>query len=291
MVNWKKSLLIGLFSSMLWEQNAVATAVGLQRADLQMSPRFDWASKSPLKGGARSDLASRTVVKELWQERYELHRQQFIPEVDADLAQGVASRLKLEQLDIVTRSADTNARQQVAVPPLLASRGGMRLPTAPESAAVGSPQDREAKQQQQAGQKTSNRAPTLQPNSGATAPLGGRAVSVAMQYQGVPYQYGGVSPQGFDCSGFIQYVYRQVGVELPRTTYAQSSAGAQVAQGQLQPGDLLIFSIGGVAMSHAGIYIGGGQFVHADADRGIAVAALSNPYWAGVYQAGVRIGG
>ena len=79
---------------------------------------------------------------------------------------------------------------------------------------------------------------------------------IALKYLGTPYVYGGTSPSGFDCSGFTQYVYRQAGVNLPRTSGSQASAGQRVSVSNLKSGDLLY------GPGHVGIYIGNGQFVH-----------------------------
>ena len=86
----------------------------------------------------------------------------------------------------------------------------------------------------------------------------GGVVGIAMQYLGVPYVWGGSSPAGFDCSGFIQYVFAQVGVQLPHHAASQYSYGVPVPYGEMQPGDLVFFD----GLGHAGIYIGGGQFIH-----------------------------
>jgi peptidoglycan DL-endopeptidase CwlO len=86
----------------------------------------------------------------------------------------------------------------------------------------------------------------------------GGVVGVAMQYLGTPYVYGGASPSGFDCSGFVMYVFAQIGVSLPHNAAAQYGYGMPVSQGQLQAGDLVFFN----GLGHVGIYIGGGQFIH-----------------------------
>lgn len=87
-----------------------------------------------------------------------------------------------------------------------------------------------------------------------------QVVSIALQYLGIPYVWGGASPStGFDCSGLIQYVYAQVGVYLPHHAASQFNYGTPVSREQLEPGDLVFFH----GLGHAGIYIGGGQFVHA----------------------------
>ncbi len=87
----------------------------------------------------------------------------------------------------------------------------------------------------------------------------GGVVGVAMQYLGIPYQWGGESPStGFDCSGFTYYVFSRVGVSLPRTVSAQYGVGVSVSRSQLEPGDLVFFN----GLGHVGLYIGGNQFIH-----------------------------
>jgi peptidoglycan DL-endopeptidase CwlO len=87
----------------------------------------------------------------------------------------------------------------------------------------------------------------------------GGVVGIAMRYLGTPYVWGGASPSGFDCSGFTMYVYAQVGVSLPHSSYAQYGMGVPVSQSDLQPGDLVFF----YGLGHVGIYIGGGNYIHA----------------------------
>jgi len=88
---------------------------------------------------------------------------------------------------------------------------------------------------------------------------GARVAAVAQRYLGIPYRWGGESPgTGFDCSGFVMYVFAQVGVSLPHNAAAQYGYGMPVSRDQLQPGDLVFFN----GLGHNGIYIGGGQFIH-----------------------------
>ncbi len=108
-------------------------------------------------------------------------------------------------------------------------------------------------------------------------------VNTAKQYIGAPYAWGGTSPSGFDCSSFVQFVFAKHGVSLPRTSSQQWSVGSSVSRANLQPGDLVFFNTSGQGVSHVGIYIGNGQFIHASSSRGIIISELSSSYWSPRY--------
>ena len=102
-----------------------------------------------------------------------------------------------------------------------------------------------------------------------------------------PYVFGGTSTSGFDCSGFVQHVFAMLGIGLPRTADAQYDAG-KPAVGGPRAGDLVFFdTYGGV--SHVGIYLGHGNFVHASSSHGVMVSNLSDSYWASRYVGAKRI--
>ena len=113
----------------------------------------------------------------------------------------------------------------------------------------------------------------------------GSAVRIARTQLGVPYVYGGASPGGFDCSGLVMFVYSQVGVSLPHNAAAQYNYGTPVSQSDLQPGDLVFFD----GLGHVGIYIGGGQFIHAPHTGDVVKISSLTGYYASAFIGGRRI--
>ena len=120
--------------------------------------------------------------------------------------------------------------------------------------------------------------------------LGTQAVAIALRYIGVPYVWGGATPDGFDCSGFAMYVYGRLGITLPHYTGDQWKIGYRVPAGQLQPGDLLFFDMGANGdPGHEGIYVGRGLFVQAPHTGDIVrVSSLLDPARAAGYVGAVR---
>ena len=126
--------------------------------------------------------------------------------------------------------------------------------------------------------------PTPTASGGSTRPSNAapadRAAALAAKMVGKPYKYGGSSPSGFDCSGLVQYSFKQAGVSLPHNTVQQRSATRVVNVAELRRGDLLFFNQEGKRYGHVGIYLGDGKFVHAPSSgKSVRSDALSNPYW------------
>jgi cell wall-associated NlpC family hydrolase len=108
------------------------------------------------------------------------------------------------------------------------------------------------------------------------------AVDYALSLQGTPYIYGKATPEeGFDCSGFVKYVYERNGVHLPRTVKEMSNALTPVSNNNIHSGDLLFFNTSGNSVSHVGIYVNESNFVHAPSSRAgkVMVSSLKNNYW------------
>ena len=111
-------------------------------------------------------------------------------------------------------------------------------------------------------------------NSGATIT---NIVAEASKHIGTPYKWGGQTTAGFDCSGFIQYVFKQQGISVPRTAASQHSAGSSVSN--LQVGDVVFFETYKAGPSHNGIYIGNNQFIHSGSSTGVTITSMDNSYW------------
>lgn len=166
----------------------------------------------------------------------------------------------------VPASADATAAKRAATSVNAAELAKGTVEKLTVNAAVSSEVDKVA--QVATSAQVNTPAPAAQPAQGSSSqsssfvgrdlgPADGTVVGIAMQYIGTPYKWGGTSPAtGFDCSGFVGYVYRQVGKSLPRTTGGMMGAGQVVPLSQIQPGDVLLNS------HHAGIYIGNGQYIH-----------------------------
>ncbi len=101
------------------------------------------------------------------------------------------------------------------------------------------------------------------PVTDVTITKGQQVIDIAKKYIGVRYVYGGTTPNGFDCSGLVQYVYRQMGVSVNRVAADQAKNGVYVAKEDLQPGDMVFFKKPGRAIHHVGLYVGNGNYLHA----------------------------
>jgi len=121
-------------------------------------------------------------------------------------------------------------------------------------------------------------APVLAPE-----PSDGEAhavVSAATRVLGSPYRYGGYSPRGFDCSGLVYYAHRQAGIAVPRTTQAQRRQARPVSLTALRAGDLLFFDLEGKKVSHVGIFVSPGRFIHAPSSgKAVSYASLRSQFW------------
>ena len=139
----------------------------------------------------------------------------------------------------------------------------------------------------------SNSSGIVSGNTGSSAPSAdGQAIlNKAKQYLGAPYVYGGASPSGFDCSGFVYYVLKSLGYSPYRTPADQYQMGTYVSKANLQPGDIVFFhGTYASGISHVGIYAGNGQFIHAPNSRSVvSYSDLTSGYWANHYYGARRM--
>jgi len=142
------------------------------------------------------------------------------------------------------------------------------------------------------GERAASRPAPLPERPPAVGVLDGYAlVGTALSLRGAPYRNGGSDPNGFDCSGFTQYVFAQFGVALPREVREQYRQGKSIDPADLAPGDLVFFSTTDPGVSHVAIVVGGDQFVHAPSSSGVVrVERLSSSYWSPRYVGARRIG-
>ena len=116
-----------------------------------------------------------------------------------------------------------------------------------------------------------------------------KILKTAAQYKGVPYVFGGTTPRGFDCSGYVQYVFAKNGIRLTRTADTQAREGKFVSKKNLKPGDLVFFTTYEPGASHVGIYAGNNLFWNATSSRGIMLSNLTDSYWGPRYYTARRI--
>jgi len=186
------------------------------------------------------------------------------------------NRLLSSVKDEIAKMQAEEARRQAA----LAAQARARAQAAAQLA-------QQAQQaQQDAAQQTYDQSYDT-PTYDAPAARYGQVVGIALQYLGIPYVWGGSSPAtGFDCSGFVAYVFAQVGVSLPHHAASQYSYGTPVSRDQLEPGDLVFFD----GLGHVGIYIGGGQFVHAPHTGDVVkISSLYESWYASTFYGARRL--
>ena len=116
-----------------------------------------------------------------------------------------------------------------------------------------------------------------------------KIVKTAKEYLNTPYVFGGATPKGFDCSGFVMYIFQKNNIILPRTADTQYKAGQKVDKSQLKEGDLVFFTTYEPGASHVGIYYGNNKFIHASTSKGVIVTDLNGPYWKERYLGARRI--
>ena len=187
-------------------------------------------------------------------------RRQLLSSIQSQIVQ-IKAREAAQQARAAAAARARLARQEALLREEAAQRAKVAVTAKPETTATTTTTP--AAPSPSATTTTSATTTASTPTTPASGPVSGghpQAASIAMQYLGIKYQWGGASPDGgFDCSGLVMYVYAQLGVQLPHFAAGQYGFGSAVPRDQLQPGDLVFFD----GLSHVGIYIGNGEMVHA----------------------------
>lgn len=196
---------------------------------------------------------------------------------DAREAAEAAKAELAEQEAAAKEILDQMAANKASIESQLAERQSMLRGIEAEIAALeAAEQAREAAAARAAVSRASSSARTF---PAPTRAARSEVVSIAKQYLGAPYRWGASGPNAFDCSGFTMFVYSQVGVSLPHSSRAQINSGQRVSMSDLQPGDLVFF---GSPIHHVGIYVGGGQYIHAPHTGDVVkISSLSRSDYAG----------
>lgn len=189
----------------------------------------------------------------------------------AEIEKGQAAKLKAEKEEAARKEAARIAAEKAEA----------------ERKAAEKKKAEEAKAKQQKKRSSTKSQQYSSRSEGTGYKKYANVIETAKQYIGVPYVYGGSTPSGFDCSGFVSYVYRQHGVSLPRSSAAMFGKGTRVTS--LVAGDLVFFNTNGRGVSHVGIYIGGNRFISATSDRGVKIDSLSDGYWGPRYLGAKRL--
>jgi cell wall-associated NlpC family hydrolase len=210
------------------------------------------------------------------------------------VAQRAARRAAIEQQLAQRQTLYSSIQDQIAQLQAAERRRQERLAAqARAQAAASARQSTQRPQQPQGGSEAPASAPdpAPEPTPGPhPAPDPGpghpEVVSIALRYLGVPYRWGGASPSGFDCSGFVMYVYARIGISLPHHAASQYGYGRAVARSVLRPGDLVFFN----GLSHVGIYIGDGRFVHAPHTGDVVkISSIWDSWYAATWVGGRRL--
>jgi peptidoglycan DL-endopeptidase LytE len=191
--------------------------------------------------------------------------------------------------DLVPAPAPAPAAEPASAPrtqPATAGAAVVQVPAAPKPAAAAPAPQPVAAAPAPAPKPAPAPAPEMASGGG-----GQSIVANAMKYLGYRYVFGGTSPGGFDCSGFVYYIHNHSGAPVGRGMWQQYNGGVHIPQSALQPGDTVFFANTYMpGLSHDGIYIGGGQFIHASDERtGVTISSINSSYWAAHYVGATRL--
>ena len=260
------------------EDSRVVTAIKTSKAQIKRHEQ----ALADARGAQERVIAERAAQRRSIEGKL-AERRQLLSSIQGEIA-----RLQAEERARQAR-LEAQARARFAAQQR-AANAAAATPAATQSAATqdAATQDVASQVSPQTSDASADDTSAASPEVATAAPPSryGGVVGVAMQYLGVPYRWGGADPSGFDCSGLVAYAYGQIGVSLPHYTGAQWGSGVAVSRSDLQAGDLVFFN----GLGHVGIYIGGGQFVHAPHTGDVVkISSLGDSWYASTYMGARRI--
>jgi cell wall-associated NlpC family hydrolase len=174
----------------------------------------------------------------------------------------ISPQLAAANLAVAPAAHDTDAATSSVLPVVNSGAGAAQSikHDSPDQRAAAARQAQQQDQQRQSARSTQSSSSSDSQASSAGSSVAQRAIAAARGQLGVPYVWGGTTPDGFDCSGLTQWAFEHAGIDLPRTSRAQAQEGQEVSQANMRPGDLIFFNS---PVSHVGIYIGGGKMIEA----------------------------
>ncbi|GAA4807208.1 hypothetical protein GCM10023200_51050 [Actinomycetospora chlora] len=175
----------------------------------------------------------------------------------------ISPQLAAANLAVAPAAHDTDAATSSVLPVVSSGAGAaqsIKHDSPDQRAAVARQTEQQQSQQRQSARSTGSSSSSDSQASSVGSSVAQRAIAAARGQLGVPYVWGGTTPDGFDCSGLTQWAFEHAGIDLPRTSRAQAQEGQEVSQANMQPGDLIFFNS---PVSHVGIYIGNGKMIEA----------------------------
>lgn len=236
-----------------------------------------------LSSGSISEFFNRfTAISQIIESDTELlnglnEKEQSLKAVEEQL-QNQNNQLQQSQVELATEQKKIEEDKKQIEKELNEAQGTLQnqldQQEAQQQQALATQQPVQQAQQQASGSSPATATPSAPAPDVTNSATANNVIAYAKQFLGVPYVWGGTTPSGFDCSGFVSYVYRSVGISLPRTSSAQQNVGKRIPLSQVQPGDLVFR---GSPAYHVGIYIGGGQYIHAPQTGDVVKIAPFNP--------------
>lgn len=220
-------------------------------------------------------------VAELAEKELDLKGMEILIKEQKEKAEATKKEIEAKEKELKQLVAELETKDSELA--LLESQIKRDIQAARHAVAVTQMSKNSSKVTAKANQSKGSVKPTYTAGSGSINTV----IQAGYPHLGTPYRWGGKTPSGFDCSGFVSWAYAQAGISIPSSTSGLASTGTKVSYSNAKPGDLIFFDTY-KKNGHVGIYLGNGQFIGAQNSTGLAVASLNNPYWSKTFKGHVR---